>query len=205
MELTGFTLPNKFVAVLLLALDELMGTNGLNALLNTAGLKEWIENPPAKNDERGVDFIQLTVLTQTLIDLYGEKGSQSLMRPANNRIFQELWSSDSRFDFTQDSEFISLDAINRIEQGLEAFSGVLSDQSDLVTSSGLSESGVHFTLAKCPYCWGLEGETPQCSAFIGLLETASRKFAPDSSFSIEESECACSDNDNCVFTIAVQN
>jgi predicted hydrocarbon binding protein len=82
---------------------------------------------------------------------------------------------------------------------------VLADQSNLVSSSELSESGVRFTLEKCPYCWGVESKTYQCSAFIGLLESASRKFAPDSSFSIEESECACSGYDNCVFIIAVQN
>jgi hypothetical protein len=205
MDLTGFTLPNKFVAVLLRALDELMGTNGLNALLNAAGLKEWTDNPPENNDEKGVDFYHLKALTQTLVDLYGEKGSQSLMRPANNHVFHELWTTDSRFEFSDEPEFKALDAIKRIEQGMHAFSNVLSDQSDMEISSELSKTGVSFTLEQCPYCWGIEGETPQCASFIGLLESASRKFAPDSSISIEETECACSDSDNCVFIITVQD
>jgi hypothetical protein len=144
MDLTGFTLPNKFVAVLLRALDELMGTNGFN-------------------DEKGVDFYHLKALTQTLVDLYGEKGSQSLMRPANNHVFHELWTSDSRFEFSDEPEFKALDAIKRIEQGMHAFSNVLSDQSDMEISSELSKTGVSFTLEQCPYCWGIEGETPQCA------------------------------------------
>jgi hypothetical protein len=105
-----------------------MGTNGLNALLNAAGLKEWTDNPPENNDEKGVDFYHLKALTQTLVDLYGEKGSQSLMRPANNHVFHELWTSDSRFEFSDEPEFKALDAIKRIEQGMHAFSNVLSDQ-----------------------------------------------------------------------------
>jgi predicted hydrocarbon binding protein len=204
MDLTGFTLPNKIVAVLLFALDELMGTNGLNALLNAAGLKDWIDSPPENNDERGIDFHHLSVLTQTLVDLYGEKGSQSLMRPANNRVFQELWAADSRFESLDEPEYAPLEAIKRIEQGMDVFSSILVDQSDLVISSGPSKAGVHFTLEKCPYCWGIEGETPQCATFIGLLESAVRKFAPETAFTIEETECASSGSDHCVFIISVQ-
>jgi predicted hydrocarbon binding protein len=204
MELSGYTLPNNFVAVLLQALDELMGTNGLKTLLNTAGLSEWIKTPPANNDERGVDFSHFSVLTRTLVDLYGQKGSQSLMRPASNKVFDLLWSDGVLFDFTKESDFTSLDANTRIEQGLNALTQAFNETSDIVSHVNMYESGVRFILDRCPYCWDASGDSTMCSAFIGLLESASRKVAPDTSLTIQEIECKCSGDEMCIFDIKLQ-
>lgn len=201
MALSGFTLPNQFVAVLLRALDELMGTNGLKALLNAAGQSEWINDPPPDNDQRGVDFAHLSNLMQALVDLYGEKGAQSLMRPANSKVFEQLWANNPHFDLTQHEEFLKLDAIEKIQTGMDAFASVLSETSDLASHSARHDASISFTLEKCPYCWGVESESARCSAFIGLLESAAKKFAPDSSIMIVESSCGCGGSNNCVFEI----
>ena len=66
-----------------------------------------------------------------------------------------------------------------------------------------TKAGVSFILERCPYCWGIEGEVPQCAAFIGLLESASNHFSPEATIVIEESECTCSGSENCVFGITV--
>lgn len=201
MNKSGHTFPNKIMAVLLQALDELMGTNGLHALLNAAGLKQWTSTPPTTNDKQEIDFSQVAALTRTLVDLYGEKGSQSLMRPANKKLFDELWSADPNFEFTQDQEFLTLDRDLRLKRGIRVFSDLLNSISDVDSRVEDHPTGVQFILGRCPYCWGEAGTQTQCLSFIGLLERAIQKVAGDNPFKIEEVDCIRSGDDTCTFTV----
>ncbi|PJF39572.1 MAG: 4-vinyl reductase, partial [Chloroflexi bacterium] len=40
-EKSGYYYPNKFARIFILAMEEIMGANGLKAILNLAGLKEY--------------------------------------------------------------------------------------------------------------------------------------------------------------------
>ena len=48
--------PNKISRILLVAMQEVMGKNGINAVLNTARLSHFIENYPLPNFEPGLTF-----------------------------------------------------------------------------------------------------------------------------------------------------
>ena len=51
---SGLYYPNKIVMLSLQALEEVMGKNGLNAILNLANLKDLIDNYPPDNLKREV-------------------------------------------------------------------------------------------------------------------------------------------------------
>ena len=201
MEMSGYYLPNKFVAVLLQALDELMGTNGLHSLLNAASLKDWIQAPPAMDDKQEVDFSQFTRLSRTLEDLYGEKGSQSLMRRANKIAFQQVWSLHPKLSTAYEPEFQSLDLSTRVKRGLSAFAQALSESSDILADMKNGDPDFSFILERCPYCWNVTSEKPQCYAFYGLLESALGLFAPDTSIEIIESTCIGTGEAACEFKL----
>ena len=59
-EKSGFYYPNKFARITIDAMEEIMGTNGLNAILNLAGLSDLVGNPPPDNLEKGFDFADFT-------------------------------------------------------------------------------------------------------------------------------------------------
>jgi predicted hydrocarbon binding protein len=199
--MSGFTLPNNFVTVLLQALDELMGTNGLRSLLNAANLKDWIQAPPAMNEKQEVDFSQFVRLSRTLEDLYGEKGSQSLMRRANRIAFKQVWSPHPLFNTIKEPEFQSLNRSTRIERGLTAFAQALSESSDILAKVKTEDPEFSFILERCPYCWGISSEKSQCHAFYGLLESALGLFAPDTSIEIIESTCIGTGDAACEFKL----
>lgn len=205
MELSGNTLPNNLVAAILHSLDELMGTNGLNSVLNAAGLQEWIKQPPAPNEERDVDFSQFSALFRTLEDLYGQKGSQSLMRRVNTAVFDQVWSGHRAFEDIESPETQELEADSQIERGLTALANALCETSDILAKVDVGDSGRHFSIERCPYCWNADGDLPQCYAFQGLLERAVLHFAPDSKVEIEEIACIGAGDSNCMFTIILQS
>ena len=57
---------NKIVLITLKALEEVMGKNGLNAILNLAHLPHLIDNYPPDNLEREFNFADFSALNQAL-------------------------------------------------------------------------------------------------------------------------------------------
>jgi hypothetical protein len=56
LQKAGLYYPNKFGLITIKSLEEVMGKNGLNAILNLAGLSHYIENYPPDNLDKGFDF-----------------------------------------------------------------------------------------------------------------------------------------------------
>ncbi|MCS6964762.1 MAG: hypothetical protein NZM16_12045, partial [Thermoflexus sp.] len=63
---SGLYYPNKIARIFLEALEEVMGKNGLNAVLHLARLPHLIDNYPPDNLERGFDFADFTAINQAL-------------------------------------------------------------------------------------------------------------------------------------------
>ena len=57
---SGYYYPNKIGRIYLQAMEEVMGRNGLNALLNLTGLRQYIQDFPPDNLEREFDFTTFT-------------------------------------------------------------------------------------------------------------------------------------------------
>ena len=63
---SGYYYPNKIGRIYLQAMEEVMGRNGLNALLNLTGLRPYIQELPPDNLERGFDFADFSNLNKGL-------------------------------------------------------------------------------------------------------------------------------------------
>ena len=76
IELSGLYYPNKFARLYLEALEDVMGKNGVNAILNLAGLSHFIDNYPPDNLDKGegIDFAEFTALQIALEEMYGPRG-----------------------------------------------------------------------------------------------------------------------------------
>jgi len=55
-EPSGLFYPNRFRLIIFNALEEIMGRNGLNAILNMAGLAQFIDAQLPDDMEKGFDF-----------------------------------------------------------------------------------------------------------------------------------------------------
>jgi len=81
--------PNMMVRIYLQALEEVMGKNGINALLNLAGLPHLIDNYPPANLNQEFDFADFSALGQALDDMYGPRGGRGLALRAGRAAFAE--------------------------------------------------------------------------------------------------------------------
>src|ERR1044071_2263821 len=71
---------NSLVRQALTSAQEVMGDNGLNAVLRTSGLERFIGNFPPNNLEPSIQASQYAQLNQAIEDFYGRAGKGMLRR-----------------------------------------------------------------------------------------------------------------------------
>ena len=69
-----FYYPNRMGRIILLSMEEVMGRNGVNAILKLASLSSLMETYPVDNTERAFPFTALSSITDTLEQAYGPHG-----------------------------------------------------------------------------------------------------------------------------------
>ena len=78
---------NSLVRQALTSAQEVMGDNGLNAVLRTSGLERFIGNFPPNNLEPSIQASQYAKLNQAIEDFYG-RGGKGMLRRIGKASFQ---------------------------------------------------------------------------------------------------------------------
>jgi predicted hydrocarbon binding protein len=201
-ETSGLYYPNRFGLILLDGLEEVMGRNGLNAILNMAGLSQFIDNPPPDNMEKGFDFAYISALNQALEDMYGPRGGRGLQRRLGRVLFTQGLSNFGKLVGASDLAFKALPLGTRLKVGLPAIAKVfdsLSDQKSRVQDPG----GDHFvyTIDQCSMCWGREVEHPGGHIAAAIIEEALRWVSGGRTFRVDQISCMSMGDENCTFLV----
>jgi predicted hydrocarbon binding protein len=79
---------NFSMRIWLETIGNVVGTGGLNSVLNYAHLQKYIDNPPPDNDELEIPVEDYTNFTRSLLELFGSKGAHSLQLRAGREFVQ---------------------------------------------------------------------------------------------------------------------
>jgi len=71
---------NTIVRQALVAVEEVMGANGLNAVLRLSNLGNFVNNLPPDNLEPGIQALEYARLNQAIEEFYGRGGRGMLKR-----------------------------------------------------------------------------------------------------------------------------
>ena len=189
-EKSGFNYPNKFARIYLEAMEEIMGKNGLNAILNLAGLQENINNYPPDNLEKAFDFAYFTALQVALEDMYGPRGGRGLALRAGRATFAEGLRGFGALAGVGDLAFKVLPLAAKLKIGLPAMANILTQFSDQI--SNVYEDGSDkyiYTLERCPMCWKRQADKPVCYAGQGLLQEGLRWVSGGHEFKVDMATC----------------
>jgi predicted hydrocarbon binding protein len=87
-------MPNANVRLLLMALQEVMGENGLKAVLKQGGLERYVDNFPPDDTNREAKFSDYGGIQQAVENFYGgPRGARAMMRRAGHATFQHTLKS----------------------------------------------------------------------------------------------------------------
>lgn len=189
-EKSGYYYPNKFARLGIEAMEEIMGRNGLNAILNLAGLSEYIDNYPPDNLEKKFDFSDFTALNVALEDMYGPRGGRGLALRAGRAIFAGGLRSFGALAGVGDLAFKVLPLNAKLRVGVPAMATIFSQFSDQI-SNVYEEGGdkIIYTMERCALCWGRKTDRAVCFMGQGLLQEGLRWVSGGREFKVDMATC----------------
>ena len=199
---SGFYYPNRFALITLEALEEVMGKNGLNAILNMAQLTDLIDNYPPKNLEREFDFSNYSMMNIALEEMYGPRGGRGLALRAGRATFADALRNFGAMAGASDLAFKVLPLAQKLKIGLPAMAKIFSTVSDQHSTVEEGETTFEYIIHRCPICWGRSGEDrPVCFIAVGLLQEGLKWLSGGHEFRVDESECIAQGGEVCRFVI----
>ncbi len=198
---SGYFYPNKMARILLLAMEEVMGRNGLNALLNLTSMSQFTQELPPDNLERGFDFANISNLNKGLEDIYGPRGARGLALRGGRAIFSHGLKQFGALAGVGDLAFRILPLSTKLKIGVPAVARIFTQFSD--QTSRVDEQDTHFIyhIDRCSMCWGRTTDRPVCFIAVGILQESLRWVSGGMEFRVEQIECHAMGDDHCVFRI----
>jgi hypothetical protein len=198
---SGYFYPNKIARIFLLAMEEIMGKNGLNAVLNMAKLSYLIDNYPPDNLDKEFDFAAFTALNQALEEMYGPRGGRGLALRGGRASFARGLQGFGALAGVGDLAFRVLPLGAKLKMGLPAMAGIFTQVSDQI--SRVEEKSDHFEyfIDRCPVCWSRKADKQVCHAATGLLQEGLRWVSGGKEFRVDELACIAMGEKSCVFAV----
>lgn len=198
---SGLYYPNKFARITLAAMEEVMGKNGLNAILNMAGLSNLIDNYPPDNLEREFDFSDYSSLHAALEEMYGPRGGRGLALRAGRAVFGDALKNFGALAGVSDMAFKVLPLPVKVKVGLPAVAKIFTQLSDQRSTVEEQEDEYIYTIHKCPVCWGRHADKQACYTASGLLQECFKWVSGGHEFRVNEDQCVARGDDACSFVI----
>lgn len=199
--LSNYYYPNRMGRILLQALEEVMGRNGLNALLNLIELRQYIQDLPPENLEREFDFAHITNLNRGLEDIYGQRGGRGLALRSGRALFARGLKGFGALAGVGDLAFKVLPLKTKLRIGVPAVARIFTQFSDQI--SRVEDHGDYFLyyIDRCSMCWGRKCDRPVGYIAVGILQETLRWVSGGLEFRVEELECIGMGAEHGVFRI----
>lgn len=201
IPLSGYYLCNRLGRILLESLEEAIGRNGLNALLNLTESGHYIEKPPLNNLELGYDLAVTSNLYQAMEMIYGPRGARGLALRSGRAMYNRIADAFDVPTGFNDLAFRLLPVQTRLKIGVPALARVLTQHSDQTHRAADRGAYYDYIVERCDACWGQKVKAPMCHLTVGLLQEALSTFGRGQEFRIIQTECRGVGAAACVFRI----
>ena len=199
---SGYYYANKFALIMIKALEDVMGKNGLKAILNLAHLPELIDNFPPGNLAKEFDFADVSAINQALEEMYGPRGGRGLALRAGRATFADALKNFGALAGAGDLAFKVLPMHIKLRIGLPAMARIFSQVSDQHSTVNEFENEYIYTIHRCPVCWGRKDlDKPVCFIAVGLLQEGLKWVSGGNDFRVYETKCVSMGDEVCQFNI----
>ena len=184
-----FFYPRKMGKIILLGMKEVMGVNGVDALLRLAPLENFIQNSPQVNEEHAFSFETVSLLQSTLEQAYGPSGGRGLALRVGRACFKYgLKEYGSMLGLTEIA-FRLLPLPTKLHTGAKTFSDLFNKHTDQKVRVEEKDNKIFWHIERCPLCWERKAEEPICHLAVGLLQEALYWVSGGKIFNVEETAC----------------
>lgn len=196
-----FFYPNRMGRIILLSMEEVMGRNGVHAILKLASLSSLLDNYPTDNTERAFPFSTVSNLTDMLEQVYGPHGGRGLAM----RIGRACFNNGIRQYGTQmgvtEMAFRLLPLPAKVNAGAKAFAELFNGFTDQKVRVEEEGDKLLWHIERCPLCWERHAQEPVCHLAVGLLQEALYWLSGGKVFNVEEKTCVAAGDETCTIVI----
>ena len=201
-EKSGYYYPNLIARIYLESIEEIMGTNGIKALLNMAGMQHLIDNFPPGNLAKEFDFADFAHLNEAMEMMYGPRGGRALALRAGRKAFDQGLKNFGPMVGIADRAFRMLPLKIKMKVGLGAMAKAFSTTSDQISYVREEDENFVYVIERCPVCWGRQADGPICHAALGIIVQGLDWGTGGKRFKVAQVTCAAAGDPSCDFTIS---
>jgi predicted hydrocarbon binding protein len=191
---------NTIVRQALAASKEVIGANGLNAVLRLSNLESFVNNLPPDNLEPGIQAIEYARLNQAIEEFYG-RGGRGMLKRIGKASFQYAINEQPALLGVAGAALKLLPQKQRIKFILNSMASALKKSNPQVDAWVEDENDtIAYIESTCAICHSRENDKPICYLYPGSLGEAV-KWATGNDYAIVETYCLAKGDPHCRFEI----
>lgn len=191
---------NGIVRQALVSAEEVMGANGLHAVLRTSGLERFVNNLPPNDMQPSIKTSDYARLNQAIEEFYG-RAAKGMLRRIGKASFQYGVREQAALLGVAGVALKFLPEKQRIKFILNGMANALK-KSNPEVDAWMEEIGdiVAYVERTCAICWGRHSEQPVCHLYIGSVGEAVL-WATGVEHEITETHCIARGDEYCRFEV----
>jgi predicted hydrocarbon binding protein len=193
--------PNRMGRIILLSMEEVIGRNGINAVLNLASLSTLIENYPPDDTNLDFSFSTVSNLTGMLEQVYGPHGGRGLALRIGRACFNYGIRQYGKQLGLTETAFRLLPLPTKLQTGAKAFAGLFNTFTDQNVQLEEEDGKLLWHIERCPLCWERKTHEPVCHLAVGVLQEALYWLSGGKVFHVEEKTCIAAGDNACTIVI----
>lgn len=191
---------NTIVRQALSSAEEVMGTNGLNAILRLSQLERFIDNFPPDNLEPGIQTVEYARFNAAIEEFYG-RGGVGMLKRIGKASFQYAMREQSALLGVAGAALKLLPQHQRVKFMLNSMANALKKTNDQVDIWIEDEEGVlAYVETTCGICHNRTSEKPICHLYLGSLGEAIF-WGTGKHYQITETHCLAKGDPYCRFEV----
>ncbi|MGC8878338.1 MAG: V4R domain-containing protein [Anaerolineae bacterium] len=196
-------LPNAALRTLFMAIEEVMGSNGMRAMLKASGLERFIDNYPPNNTALESRFADYGAAEQAVEDFYGARGARAILTRIGRATFQYTLREQPAILGLAGLAIKALPMGMRMKLVLERVAKAANEDVNQPAHLREERDAYYFVVEECPCRWRPRHTAPACFVTVGVLQEAMH-WATGKNFRIEEVACISNGAKACVYRIPKQ-
>lgn len=191
---------NTLVRQALASAEEVMGTNGLNAILRLSDLTRFVNNPPPDNLEPGIEASEYARFNQAIEEFYG-RGGRGMLQRIGKASFQYAVNEQAALLGVAGTALKLLPQKQRIKFILNSMANALKKSNPQV-DAWVEDEGemIAYAESSCAICHSRKSDKPICYLYLGSLGEAI-KWATGKEYAITETHCLAKGDSCCRFEV----
>jgi len=196
-----FFYPEKMGRIILLGMEEIMGLNGMNAVLRLGNLGKLIQDHPSARADRTFPFETVSAIMQALELTYGARGGRGVALRVGRATFKNgLKEYGSMLGLTE-MAFRLLPLSTKLHTGANAFAELFNKHTDQKVRLEEHDNKIFWHIERCPLCWKRKADEVVCHLAVGLLQESLYWVSGGKAFNVEETACIAHGDAACTMVI----